>query len=88
MSPLHRKVYKERSCGETNGREWREKHGGGRRGRGRDQKNIHRKGHGGNLAEADVDMSESQRLEELRKTPEQGLQVKSFFVLQIFIPAN
>ena len=42
------------------------KHGGGRRGRG--QRNIRRRGHGGNIAEADVEMSESQRLEELRKT--------------------
>ena len=35
-------------------------HGGGRRGIGRGQRNIHRRGHGGNVAEADVEMSESQ----------------------------
>ena len=62
--------------------------GGGRRGRGQGQKNIRRKGHGGKVEEADVGMSESQQLEELRKTTELGLQAKSFFVLQIFIPAN
>ena len=36
------------------------KHGGGRRGRGQGQRNIRRRGHGGNVAEADVEMSESQ----------------------------
>ena len=79
MSPLRSKVYKGRSRGETSGRERGSlERGGG--GRGRSQRNIHRRGHGGNFAETDVEMSESQQLEELRKTREQGLQVKSFFL--------
>ena len=88
MSPLHSKVYKGRSRGETSGKERGKKRGGGRSGRGRGQRSMSRRGHGGNVAEADVEMSESQRLKELRKTQEQGLWVKSFFILQIFIPAN
>ena len=92
MSCLGSKVYKGRSRGEISGREQGEKHGGGRRGTsglgGRGQRSICRRGHGRNIAEADVEMSESQRLEELRKTQEQGLQVKSFFILQILISAR
>ena len=92
MSCLLSKVYKGRSRGEISGREQGEKHGGGRRGTsglgGRGHRSICRRGHGRNIAEADVEMSESQRLEELRKTQEQGLQVKSFFILQIFISAG
>ena len=84
MSRLHSKVYKGGSRGETSGMEQGKKRGGGRRGRG--QKSICRRGHGGNVAEADVEMSESQRLEELRKTREQVLRVKSSFILQTFIP--
>lgn len=88
MSLLHGKIYKGRSCAETSGREWRKKRGSGRSGRGRGQRRMCRRGHGGNVAEADVEMSGSQRLKEFRKTQEQGLWVKSFFILQIFIPAN
>ena len=61
---------------------------GGRRGRGQSQRSIHRKSHGENIAESDVEMSESQQLEEMRKTREQGLWVKSSFILYIFIAAN
>ena len=88
MSPLRSKVCKRRIHGETSGREQEKKHGGERRGRGRGQRSICRRGHGGNVAEADVEMSKSQRQEELRKTREQGLRVKSSFILQILIPAN
>ena len=86
MSRLRSKIYKGRSHGENSGREQGKKRGGGRR--RRDQKSIRGRGHGGNVAEADVEMSESQRLEELRKAREQGLRVKYSFILQIFIPAN
>ena len=59
MSPLRSKVYKGRCHGETSGREREKKCEGGKKGRGQGQRSIHRRGHGGNVAETDVEMSES-----------------------------
>ena len=69
MSPLRRKVYKGRSCGETSGKEPGTKH----------ERCIHRQ------AKRKL---ETQKLEKLRKERELELQVKSFYILQIFITAN